>query len=140
MTLIVGNPTNVYLAQSAGISFAQYFSVMVLPAITAGVVGLAMILLIFRKDLFAKTSTVSHNLMVSSPEEHVKIVKTPMFVAIAHLLVCIILLAVSDFIGLEMWLICLTFAFLLTVFDVIWNYIKYKSPLNVVRTLKKAPF
>ncbi len=140
MTLIVGNPTNVYLAQSAGISFAQYFSVMVLPAITAGVVGLAMILLIFRKDLFSKTTTVPHNLLVSSPEEHVKIIKTPMFVAIAHLLVCIILLAVSDFIGLEMWLICLFLALSLTLFDLIYDIAVVKSLRPIWRSIKKEPY
>lgn len=37
MALIVGNPTIVYLAQSAGITFVEYVSVMALPTLAGGV-------------------------------------------------------------------------------------------------------
>ena len=49
MMLIVGNPTNIYLAGSAGITFAEYFSVMWLPAIGGGVASLAAMLLVWRR-------------------------------------------------------------------------------------------
>lgn len=140
MTLIVGNPTNVYLAQSAGITFAEYLSVMILPAITGGIVGLGMILLIFRKDLFSPITHVSQGLMIISPTTHAKIVKTPMFVAIAHLVVCIVLLAISDFIGVEMWLICLFLALSLTVFDLIYDLAVVKSLKPIWRSIKKEPY
>ena len=48
ITLIVGNPTNIYLAQSAGVSFYEYFKIMVLPAAAAGISALAVLLIIFR--------------------------------------------------------------------------------------------
>ena len=53
MTLIVGNPTNVYLAQSAGITFSEYFSVMYLPALFGGLTGLGVIILLFKKELLS---------------------------------------------------------------------------------------
>ncbi|MBQ3115595.1 MAG: hypothetical protein IJC07_01045 [Clostridia bacterium] len=140
ITLIVGNPTNVYLAQSAGISFAKYFSIMVLPAITAGLVGLIMVILLFRKELFSPITSTSHELMITSPTAHSKMNKAPMIVAIIHLIACIVLLAVSDFIHLEMWLICLLLACSLTVFDLIYDFIAIKSVKPVWRSIKKEPY
>jgi Na+/H+ antiporter NhaD/arsenite permease-like protein len=49
--LIVGNPTNMYLALNANVSFFEYFKVMYLPAIGAGVSGLFVLMLLFYKDL-----------------------------------------------------------------------------------------
>ena len=51
MALIVGNPTNVYLATSFGVSFSDYFLTMIIPTVVGGLISLAMILLLFRKDL-----------------------------------------------------------------------------------------
>ena len=52
MALLIGNPTNVYLAGSAGISFFGYMKVMLLPAAAAGLSGLAALIILFRKQLF----------------------------------------------------------------------------------------
>ena len=49
--LIIGNPTNIYLATSAGINFVEYFKVMAIPTLVAGVVQIALIILIFHKKL-----------------------------------------------------------------------------------------
>ncbi|MBQ3219482.1 MAG: hypothetical protein IJB32_02690, partial [Clostridia bacterium] len=94
MTLIVGNPTNVYLAQSAGIGFSEYLSVMLLPAIVGGLTGLLVILLLFYTKLKAP---VKKTAQLISETHHVKIDKIPLLLALAHLSLCIILLAVSDF-------------------------------------------
>lgn len=51
MALIVGNPTNVYLAQSANVSFTEYFKVMLLPALAAGLSAFAVLMLVFGKYL-----------------------------------------------------------------------------------------
>ena len=45
--LIVGNPTNIYLATSRGIGFVDYFEVMALPTLLAGVVAFVLLYLIF---------------------------------------------------------------------------------------------
>ena len=51
MMLIIGNPTNIYLATSANIDFISYLKVMVLPTLAAGLIEFLLILLIFRKQL-----------------------------------------------------------------------------------------
>ncbi|MBR2498802.1 MAG: hypothetical protein IKB67_03730 [Clostridia bacterium] len=138
MTLIIGNPTNIYLAGSAGINFINYLSVMWLPALFGGLTGLITIILLFRKQLFRplpKTDSLHHG----APHMIIKH-KTPLIVAIVHLLVCIMLLAISDLIGLEMWIICLTLALSMTVFDLVYDIIVEHSAIPVLRSLKKEPY
>lgn len=136
MMLIVGNPTNIYLAQSAGIGFAEYFSVMALPALTGGLTGLIVVLALFHKQLNSPVQ--------KSPEligkSTVTIQKIPMIAAITHLLLCIVLLAVSDFIGLQMWLICLVLALSLTIFDLSYDAMTLHSLRPVWRSVKKEPY
>lgn len=137
MTLIVGNPTNVYLAQSAGIGFAEYLSVMALPAIVGGLTGLFVLLVLFHKQL--KTPVQKAPELISNGKV-VKIEKVPMISAIAHLSLCIILLAVSDVIGLEMWIICLALAISLTVFDLVYDLFVKHTAKPLWHSIKKEPF
>ena len=142
MALIVGNPTNVYLAQSAGISFSEYFSVMWLPTLVGGLTGLLVLLLLFSKQLKTqiKTEYSSHGKGMQAPHGHVKIEKTTMFVALFHLISCIVLLAVADGLGVEMWLICFFTAISLTLFDLIYDLVKFKSVKPVLKSLSKEPY
>ncbi len=138
MALIVGNPTNVYLAGSFGISFIEYLSVMWLPALVGGLTGLGIILLMFRKQLLApitaepEKKTLKMNILIRN--------RTPLITALVHLIICILLLAISDIIGLEMWLVCLALALSLTIFDVVYDLIKVKSTIPVWRSVKKEPY
>ena len=135
MALIVGNPTNIYLAGSVGISFSEYLSVMLLPAIAGGITSLIVLLLVFRKQLsqpiVSQEKTISNN---------VKISKVPMLVAICHLLVGIILLAISDILQVEMYLICLALALSLTLFDLVYDIITMHTVSPVLKSLKKEPY
>ncbi len=144
MALIVGNPTNVYLASSQGITFAQYFSVMALPTLVGGLTGLGALLLLFRAQL--KKPLKSSNFAgqskadISAPAGTVKLEKPTMIVAIFHLAFCIVLLSISDFIGVEMWLICLGVALSMTLFDFIYELSRFHTTKTTVKSLKKAPY
>lgn len=142
MMLIVGNPTNIYLAQSAGITFNQYFATMVVPTICGGIVSLLVLLLIFRKQLKtplpdSRIPDIEH---AKKMTPKVKIEKITMIVAIVHLLTCIVLLSLSDLIGVEMWLVCFISALSLSLFDIIYDAIRYKTVRPVLRSLKKEPY
>ncbi len=136
MALIVGNPTNIYLAQSFGINFSEYLSVMILPAVAGGLTSLFALLLIFKKQL--KEPIVRQNQERST--RYPKIAKVPMLVAITHLLACIILLALSDLIGVEMYLICLVLALSLSLFNIVYDLIVFHSVAPVLKSLKKEPY
>lgn len=136
MALIVGNPTNIYLAQSFGINFSEYLSVMVLPAVTGGLTSLFVLVLIFRKQLSAPILRQTDKGTNSYP----RVAKIPMLVAITHLLLAIVLLAISDLIGAEMYLICLALAISLTIFNIVYDLIVFHSASPVLKSLKKEPY
>ncbi len=136
MMLIVGNPTNIYLAQSMGISFANYFSVMWLPTVAGGLVSLAVLLLIFRKQLSKPIFREQTKINAYTP----KVVKIPMLVTVAHLLICIVALAFADLLQIEMWIICLSLTLSMTIFKIVYDFIVVNSIRPVLNTLKKAPF
>lgn len=137
MALIVGNPTNIYLAGSFGVTFSQYFLVMFLPAICGGLTSLLVLTLLFRKQLFSPLPTADECLHTV---KKIEIKKVPMAVALSHLVVCIILLAISDFIGLEMWFICVCLALSLTAFDLIFDGVAYHTIKPVWHSIKKEPY
>lgn len=137
MALIVGNPTNVYLAQSAGINFIEYLSVMALPAIAGGLVSLAFLVLIFRKQL---ANPIGNGSQEQVEKHSVRIFKTPMIVALVHLILAIILLAIADIIMVEMYLICLVLALSLILFNIVYDLIKVYSCKGAILSIKKAPY
>ena len=136
MTLIIGNPTNVYLASSYGVGFFEYLSVMWLPALAGGLTGLIMIFLLFRKQLLAPLPTREEN----GAQENLIRRKTPLAAALIHLSACIILLAFSDFISVPMWLICFILALSLTTFDLAYDSIVEGTAMPVWRSIKKEPY
>lgn len=143
LTLIIGNPTNIYLAESVGIGFIEYFAVMVLPALLCGTASGLFIYLLFKKQL---SKPIFHDGNLSShPFEHggkkmTGSEKLPLIVALCHLAVCIVLLTVSDFIGLEMWLICLVLALSLLLFNFFYRLITRSGLYKVGHTIKKLPY
>ena len=49
MALIIGNPTNIYIASSFNIGFFEYMRVMLLPTLAAGLVSFTVLYIIFHK-------------------------------------------------------------------------------------------
>ena len=99
MALVIGNPTNIYLATGAGIIFLDYLRVMLLPTLLAGTAAFVALFLLFRRKLTAPIEATC------STE---RIEDKPLFIlGIAHLGACTVLLAVGSYIGLAMWLVSL---------------------------------
>ena len=133
--LIIGNPTNIYLAQSAGISFIKYFGVMWLPSIVCGLTSLIVLILLFRNQLKTPLPKIDDDCSKDKPLDKVRAI-----VSGAHLIICLIMLAVCEFIGVEMWLICLALCISLTLFNLVYGFIKDKNAVKVLLSLKKAPY
>lgn len=103
MALVIGNPTNIYLASSAGIDFISYLAKMAIPTLLAGLTSYGLLVLLFRKQL--KAPLVAGE----ASEERVEN-KIALILGVAHLALCTILLTVSSYLGWEMWLIAAGFA------------------------------
>ena len=97
MALIIGNPTNVYLATTAGIDFIGYLKVMALPTLLSGAVEFAIVSLLFFKKFKKPIQPQKGDFPIKN--------KANLIIGIVHLSVCLVFLATSGFIGADMWLI-----------------------------------
>ncbi len=132
MALIIGNPTNVYLASNAGIDFAQYTKIMLLPTVMGGATALLILYLIFNKKL-------SEPMQYTESEEHISN-KTLLALGLIHLALCTALLILSSYLNFEMHFITLVFAISLCIFTLAVCVIRKKSPKILIASLKRAPW
>ena len=132
MTLIIGNPTNVYLATAAGIDFIPYLQVMFLPTLFAGVTEVLVIYLLFSKKL-------KEPLNAEITEEKITD-KASLIVGLTHLGACLVLLVIASYINVEMWLICLFCAISLIVCALVIAWTKKQSPAILKNTAKRLPW
>lgn len=132
MCLVIGNPTNIYLATSAGIDFGSYFLTMALPTAVGGVVSFGVLWLLFRKMLASPLRVAPSHLAVSD--------KTQVIVGAAHLGACIVLLAVSSYIGVEMWMVSVALACSLALFATIYGLCAKRGLSVVLRSLRRLPY
>ncbi|MCI7632746.1 MAG: hypothetical protein MSS80_01715, partial [Mollicutes bacterium] len=124
MMFIIGNPTNIYLGTSAGITFIDYFKVMAIPTLIAGVIQLGIIFLVFFKKLKEPISVEDEEYKIES--------KVDLIAGLTILISVLVLLIISNYIHLEMYLISLIGALALLLISLFirlftkknWNYLK----------------
>ena len=116
MMLIIGNPTNIYLATAADIGFAEYIKVMALPTLAAGIVEFLLIMFIFRKKLKARIDPQTDDFRIKS--------RPDLVIGIVHLAACLVFLVISGYINMEMWLISAICALSLLVCSVFLRFIE----------------
>ncbi len=132
LMFMIGNPTNIYLATSSGITFIDYFKVMVVPTITAGLVELGLLFLIFFKQL---RQPLLSNEVVYQIED-----KVPVIVGLIDLFICLVFLVISSYLHLEMWLISAICAGTLLIFMLIYSIFKKTNIVHVGETMKRLPY
>lgn len=132
LMLIIGNPTNIYLATSANIGFFDYFKIMALPTLCAGLIEYGVLLLVF----FRKLKTP---LQIVDEEVHIEN-KVALFVGLGHLLTCLVFLIISSYIHVEMWLISLICASSLLIFTLVMCLVTKKNWTYLTGSLKKLPY
>ncbi len=132
MLLMIGNPTNIYLASIFNLSFIEYFKHMFIPTIIIGLSSFLVLNLLFHKDL-------KKPIEVFDIEENKIKNKFIMITSLIHLSLATIILAIASYINLEMWLISLFFALsLLTIlsgYSLIKNNKKY-----LLKPIKRIPY
>ena len=132
MALVIGNPTNIYLATANGIGFGPYFRTMIIPTLGAGAAAFAFLLLAYRRSLSAPLSGVPEEVRIADPLR--------LWIGIAHLAVCTVTLAASGWLGWEMWRIsCVAVVSLFFADDVV-RLVRRGSPSIVFPCLRRAPW
>ena len=134
MMLVIGNPTNIYLASSYGIDFLAYFQIMFFPTVASSLVALGILLLIFKKQLTNKVlETSEYEYELENP--------VLVFIILFHLIGCMVLLAISSYLGWEMWIIslafCLSALFVILVYELLFIS---RKPKLIFDSLKRTPW
>lgn len=132
MTLIIGNPTNIYLATAYGVNFLEYVKVMALPTLGAGITAFLMLFLMFRKQLKTPIN--------GEPEAAVIKDKINLIIGLVLLGVCTVMLAVGSYVGVEMWIVSLSAAVCLFVAIGISSLARKQKPIELAKCLKRAPW
>lgn len=132
MALIIGNPTNIYLMSGTGVSFPAYTAHMILATAMAGLTSLAVLYLLFRKKLKDPLNPEE------SPAPRVDLPTE--VVGLSHLGGCILLLSVSSFINLPMWLITCLFFVSLIVFTMAISFFRHRGIFLIARCIIRAPW
>ena len=124
---IIGNPTNMYLGTKLGLSFIGYFQVLALPTLAIIVVSLFLLIALFYNQLKKPIDYVE----VKTPQLN----RLPVTVGLVHLGVTIVLLVISNYIAVEMWIITLVLAISLTIAAIFINTKK-----QILNTYKRVPY
>lgn len=132
LILIIGNPTNIYLATSHGISFFDYFKVMALPTLCAGLVEYLVLIILFSKKLKAPLSSNVEEVSINN--------KIGLIISLIHLFVCLIFLVLSNYLNIEMWLVSLICALSLLLCVCVLSIIQKKGFNDLANSLKKLPY
>lgn len=132
LMLIIGNPTNIYLATSAGIGFFDYFKTMAIPTVCAGLIEYIVLFLVFNRKLRVP-------LQITNEEVHIEN-KAALIIGLLHLVTCLVFLIISSYINVEMWLISLICASSLFVTAFIMCLITKKNWNYITGSVKKLPY
>lgn len=132
MALIIGNPTNIYLATASGLDFIGYIKYSLFPTLFGGTVALGVLFLLFRKKLSAPLPGEAENAVIED--------KLSLAVGIVHLAVCTVLLAVSSYAGFEMWIVALCATGSLFLINAIIFIVRRKKPAALFGCVRRAPY
>ena len=131
MTLLIGNPTNIYLALSARYGFFKYLKVMWLPSLVGGATAYVVCRIVFAKFL---------NKKIEPRQEEIIADKPLLIIGAICLFVCTVFLAISDFINVEMWIVSLTFALVLLTVAILYKIVKKEGFSDIKNTVKRIPW
>ena len=132
MALIIGNPTNIYLAAGSGISFASYFGVMAFPTILSGGASLLVLWILFAKSLQTPIAA-------EAVSEHLSD-KPTVTLGVSILGACIMALVLSSYLDISMWLVAFVACIALYACAVPELLMRHRGLGVVVKSVKRAPF
>ncbi|MBE6690604.1 MAG: hypothetical protein E7590_04915 [Ruminococcaceae bacterium] len=132
MALIIGNPTNIYLAAGNYIDFATYFGVMALPTLFGGAMSIFMLWALFGRKL-------ERPMRPQNEESHLSD-KPTVILGLVALGGCILFLVLSSYLDMPMWLIAAVACVLLYLSAIPELLIRRRGMAVVKHSFKRAPY
>lgn len=132
MALIIGNPTNIYLATAHGVNFLEYLQVMALPTIVAGLAAFLLLYFIFRRQLQEPIRGHAEDIVIND--------KVRLAIGLFHLGICTIMLVCSSYIGVEMWRVAFFSALSLFLCASVVSALRGEVAVGLTACLRRAPW
>ena len=129
---LIGNPTNIYISGAFNIGFSEYLLTMALPTVAAGLVSLGLMLLLFGRHLKGR-------IQVDTKEEPINN-RPLMWLSLGHLVGCVVLLALSQTLGFEMWLISLCMGISCVASTLVCLLLQGKGLTALKEAVRRMPF
>ncbi len=132
VSLIIGNPTNIYIASIMNITFMEYFSFMFIIGIILCIALFFILLFVFRNKL-KEPMTIT--------DDEVKIESKPMLiVGIIHLSFATVFMAIANYVNIELYLISLCSAISLSIISTFYHLFKKETDVLLKDTYKNLPY
>lgn len=132
MALIIGNPTNIYLATAHKVAFLDYMKVMMLPTVAAGITAFLLLYVMFRKQLQAPISGKAEDIVIKD--------KMRLAIGLLHLGICTIILVISSYIDVEMWKVAFFSALSLFLCASVVSALRGEVAVGLTACLRRAPW
>ncbi|MBR0294986.1 MAG: hypothetical protein IJQ67_03680 [Bacilli bacterium] len=132
MFFFIDNPTNIYMCTTFSITFIQYAIKMALPTTLCGILSTFLVYLLFRKKLSEKINI--------EDVEIVKPNKVLLIIGLSGLSVMVILMAISNYIGIELWYVPLICSVATYIASLIYIIIKKEGFRILGNSLKSLPY
>ena len=124
MVLFVGNPTNVVICEGFGVNNAAFTAYTILPFLGCTVACFIALAIQFRSEKYiARKGPVTEKLNVRAA------LRDPVGAWVGSILLgtCLVVIIVVSFFKIDVWMISLPFAGAKLVFDLVWDYHRFKK-------------
>ena len=132
ISLIIGNPTNIYIASIMNITFIEYLSFMFIIGITLCLALFFILLFVFRNKLKEPMNISDTDVKIES--------KAMLIVGVIHLSFATIFMAIANYINIELYLISLSSALSLSIISTIYHLIRKEKDVLLKETYKNLPY
>lgn len=132
MALIIGNPTNIYLATAHGVNFLDYLKVMILPTLAAGLIAFILLYGLFHRQLQAPISGKAEDIVIKD--------KMRLAIGLLHLGICTLILVFSSYLQVEMWKVAFFSALSLFLCASVVSALRGEVAVGLTACLRRAPW
>lgn len=132
LLFLIGNPTNIYLGQSFGISFVPYFLAMWPSTIFGGVASFLVMLLLFHKKLAKPFQAESLEVKIKTPYL--------LWTSLSCLVLCLVMMVLSNVIEVPLWAIAGIAAASELLFCLIFMAFRHDRIPYVLSSIRRLPY
>ncbi len=117
ITLYIGNPTNIIVAEAYDLTFLEYSRWTLLPTVLSGFTCLILLFIVLKSSIPKEIETPQ-----IEPSSAIKDKYGAIF-GMCCLITCLIMLSIAPFFNFSLWQITLTFAIILVIYNILHDMI-----------------